>query len=244
VFLDDGETGPETAAAKRAAAGPCATSMMTHSTTMDTTESSEAGAQRAGGVEDEPPQPSGLRPGPSSPPDTAASRLVIADATGEVSARALAWLEQHGTLVIEHALGAGCGRWSVALSVVDDTTMAGLHERHSGVSGTTDVLTFDLSDDPSGEGDVSDGGGDVALEAEVVVCLDEARRRAGSRTGAVERELLLYLLHGALHCLGYDDRDGAGFARMHAREDEILRAIGVGAVFSDGGAGDAGGGDR
>ena len=36
---------------------------------------------------------------------------------------------------------------------------------------------------------------------------------------------------GALHCLGYDDHDPNEFARMHTREDEILGAIGVGAVF-------------
>jgi probable rRNA maturation factor len=105
--------------------------------------------------------------------------------------------------------------------------MAELHLFHSGVEGTTDVLTFDLRQGAAGP-----------LEVEIVACLDEARRMAGA--GPVERELLLYLLHGALHCLGHDDHDPEGFARMHEREDEILLAIGVGAVF-DGGFPGAGG---
>ena len=43
----------------------------------------------------------------------------------------------------------------------------------------------------------------------------------------VERELLLYCVHGLLHCLGHDDHDEAGWRAMHAREDEIERTLDV-----------------
>jgi len=107
--------------------------------------------------------------------------------------------------------------------VVGDEEMAAAHARHSGVPGTTDVLTFDLREDPDGP-----------LDADVMVCADEAERQAAARGHAVEREVLLYAVHAVLHCLGEDDRDEASAARMHAREDEVLRAIGVGATFSVG----------
>lgn len=109
----------------------------------------------------------------------------------------------------------------VRIAVVDDGRMAAMHERHSGVSGTTDVLTFDMRED-----------GDGPLDVDIVVCIDEARRQADRRGHVVERELLLYILHGALHCLGHDDRDPDASAAMHVREDEILAAIGVGAVYA------------
>lgn len=111
----------------------------------------------------------------------------------------------------------------VRIRIVDDAVMAREHVRSMGVEGTTDVITFDLSE--------SDPSEDRLLDVDLLLCLDEARRRAQERGHAVRRELLLYALHGVLHCTGYDDTDEASYARMHAREDEVLRAIGVGATF-------------
>jgi probable rRNA maturation factor len=108
----------------------------------------------------------------------------------------------------------------VHVALVDDDAMDRLHRRHSGVAGTTDVLTFPAGDDPHGPVDV-----------DIVVCVDEARRRAAEFGHPVEREIVLYAVHGLLHCLGHDDHDEAAFERMHAEEDRILTAIGVGPVF-------------
>ncbi|TVQ32088.1 MAG: rRNA maturation RNase YbeY [Phycisphaeraceae bacterium] len=113
----------------------------------------------------------------------------------------------------------------VRIAVVDDERMAEMHERHSGVPGTTDVLTFDMRDDREGP-----------LDVDIVVCIDEARRQAAERGHGIERELLLYMLHGVLHCLGHDDRDEHVSAVMHQREDEILAAIGVGAIYASTGS--------
>jgi probable rRNA maturation factor len=87
-----------------------------------------------------------------------------------------------------------------------------------GSDESTDVLTF-----PS----ASDG----SIDVDIAVCADEARRQAADRGHDVTRELLLYALHGLLHCAGFDDRDEAGFNAMHAEEDRILDAIGVGMTF-------------
>jgi probable rRNA maturation factor len=106
------------------------------------------------------------------------------------------------------------------LRVVHDPVMTDLHQRHTNVPGTTDVLTFDLR--PMGLGPV---------DADIVVCLDEARRQALTRGHAPERELLLYAVHGLLHCLGHDDHDDDAYQHMHAAEDRLLTALGVGPVF-------------
>ncbi|USO00146.1 MAG: rRNA maturation RNase YbeY [Phycisphaeraceae bacterium] len=107
----------------------------------------------------------------------------------------------------------------VRARVVSDAEMADAHERYSGVAGTTDVLTFDLSE----------AG---ALDTDLLVCVDEARRQADRRGHPVEHELTLYIIHGVLHCLGYDDKSDADSARMHAEEDRILTAIGLGPVYA------------
>lgn len=109
---------------------------------------------------------------------------------------------------------------SVRVRVVDDQRMTAEHERHSGLATTTDVLTFDLADNPE------------TLDADLFVCADVAQRAADARGTSRVLELLLYAVHGALHCLGHDDQTPQAFKAMHTREDDILTAIGAGPVFS------------
>lgn len=111
----------------------------------------------------------------------------------------------------------------VRARIVGDDEMAALHLRHSNIEGTTDVLTFDLRDDPMNL--------TGPLDTDLVACADVARREAAQRGHSGERELLLYILHGALHCLGFDDHTDEGFDAMHAAEDELLAAVGVGPLF-------------
>ena len=100
--------------------------------------------------------------------------------------------------------------------------MSELHWRFMRVRGPTDVLTFPLDHDPRGR----------VVSGEVVVCVSEARRRARAEGVAVERELLLYALHGLLHLCGYDDRTADAYRAMHHTEDQILTRLGVGPVFA------------
>ncbi len=115
-------------------------------------------------------------------------------------------------------LEAEIARLSVRL--VDDAAMRSLHERHCGIDATTDVLTFAAAEPHE------------PVDADVACCVDEAARQAARRGHAVDDELLLYALHGLLHCLGHDDRDPTGFAAMHAEEDRVLAAIGAAARFA------------
>ncbi|MEM7681709.1 MAG: rRNA maturation RNase YbeY [Planctomycetota bacterium] len=140
---------------------------------------------------------------------------------------ALDRLEQKLTAAAQ-ALGGLAGELSLA--VVDDPAMADLHQRYKGEPGPTDVLTFDLRDDPAAPVDPG------AIEGEVVVCWPEAERQTAADPAHAgrdpEHELLLYALHGLLHLLGQDDLTPEGFARMHQIEDRVLAQIGVGAVFN------------
>lgn len=122
--------------------------------------------------------------------------------------------------------GVNAGRLDVAL--VCDRRMASLHRRYKGVPGTTDVLTFNLRDDP--EADPSAG----PIEGDLILCVPEARRQAARRGHDIRLELLLYAVHGLLHLLGYDDHSAAKSRRMHAREDELLVLSGLPPVYQQG----------
>ncbi len=112
----------------------------------------------------------------------------------------------------------------VRVKIVDDAQMALAHERYSQVSGTTDVLTFDLRTQPD---DLSE-----PLDTDLLVCYDQAARQCENYGHSVERELLLYIVHGVLHCLGYDDHTDADATAMHAREDALLIQAGFGPIYA------------
>ena len=135
----------------------------------------------------------------------------------------LRWLEDRCARAAAF-LGASGGE--VRVRGVGDAEMAEAHERHCGVAGTTDVITFDLA-----AGGAATGG---ALDVDLLVCLDEAERQASARGHGVREEVLLYMIHGVLHCLGFDDHDEEEAAAMHARQDEALAAVGVAPISAAG----------
>jgi len=61
-------------------------------------------------------------------------------------------------------------------------------------------------------------------------------REAARRGHSAEAELALYVTHGLLHNLGFNDATAAQARKMHRMEDEILQHLGYGFVYN----GDAG----
>jgi probable rRNA maturation factor len=111
----------------------------------------------------------------------------------------------------------GAGLAEVDLAVVDSRRMAELNRRYLGQAGVTDVLSFDLSE-----------AAKPGLCAQLVVCGDVAARQGRLRGQSPLRELMLYVVHGLLHLMGYEDQSIRGAARMHAREEEFLDAFAKG----------------
>ncbi len=144
----------------------------------------------------------------------------ITDPHGLLAGDDLEWLRAASTQVCNNLANRG----QVRVRLVDDQAMSDAHARYCGLNSTTDVLTFDLAHGEPIENKV--------LDTDLFVCIDEAARQAAARTHPVGHEALLYILHGVLHCLGYDDQDDESFARMHAREDELLDESGYGRVYS------------
>jgi len=118
-----------------------------------------------------------------------------------------------------HVLEREGSRARIGIAIVSDVEMARLHDEFLGIDETTDVLTFPLEDEIGPE----------PLLGEVVACAGVARREARSRGTAAGDELLLYVVHGILHLLGYDDTSPRKFARMHRREAELLAELGIAA---------------
>jgi len=103
----------------------------------------------------------------------------------------------------------------ISLAVVDDATIARLHEEYLHQSDPTDVLSFVLE---RGEG---------CLEGEVIVSAETAARRAPEFGFEADDELLLYVVHGCLHLAGYDDGTPEQRAEMRRREQSALKRLGI-----------------
>lgn len=93
---------------------------------------------------------------------------------------------------------------TISITIVADRQMAKLHRQFCGISGTTDVLTFD--------------------HGEIVISAQTAVRHARDFHSTPQQELHLYLLHGLLHLCGFDDRSPRARTVMHKLQDKLVRA--------------------
>ncbi len=102
----------------------------------------------------------------------------------------------------------------IDVAVVGKKKIRSLNRQYLGRDNETDVISFDLSDTESG-----------VVDGQIVVCGDLARRRAKRMKISIRRELLLYVVHGLLHIMDYDDTTAAAAEKMHARQERLLRAF-------------------
>ena len=102
----------------------------------------------------------------------------------------------------------------ISLAVVDDLTIRKLHRKYLDVDEPTDVLSFVLD------------RSECSLEGEVIVSAQTARAAAPQFGWPAEVELLLYVIHGVLHLLGYDDTTAEQRSEMRRQERALLARVG------------------
>jgi len=108
---------------------------------------------------------------------------------------------------------------SLCVLLVNDADSARLHDLHFGDPTPTDVMSF-----PDGAPDPSSGLtrlGDLAISVEV------ARRVGHQRGRPMHEEIALYVLHGALHLLGYDDIEDSDRDEMWSVQRSVMTGLGV-----------------
>ncbi len=119
----------------------------------------------------------------------------------------------------------GISQARISIGIVDDAEISGLNQRFLNHAGTTDCLSFDLSDETEPTG---------RKVFDLIVNGELALREAAQRGHEAQAELALYITHGLLHDLGFDDATETQARRMHRTEDEILQHLGYGLVYNHG----------
>jgi len=112
---------------------------------------------------------------------------------------------------------------TVGIAIVDDAQIRKLNNQFLNSKSTTDCLSFDLSDDELPQS---------PKLFELIVNGEMAVRQANLRGHSGEAELALYITHGLLHNLGFDDSKESQARKMHDTEDEILQQLGYGLVYN------------
>jgi probable rRNA maturation factor len=104
---------------------------------------------------------------------------------------------------------------TISVAVVDDPRIYALNQKFLQHDWPTDVLSFLLD------------SSDEHLDGEIILSADTASAAAEEHGTTAADEQLLYVIHGMLHLLGYDDVQPADAAQMRAAEQRYLKQFGV-----------------
>lgn len=108
----------------------------------------------------------------------------------------------------------------VNVAIVDDAGIIEVHRQFLQKDTATDVISFDLSDEF-----------EPGRTFQIVVNAEMADRQAAERGHSPEAELALYITHGLLHNLGFDDAEAEQARKMHETEDSLLQQLGFGIIY-------------
>jgi probable rRNA maturation factor len=124
----------------------------------------------------------------------------------ETGARRLRpWLERLTATLVGREMPSlpAAGLLSLGVRFASDREVRQVNRDYRGQDKPTDVLSFpgELPGDTGGEG---------YHVGDILISVPTARRQAEARGHSTEREVKVLLLHGLLHCLGYDHESDQG----------------------------------
>ena len=88
---------------------------------------------------------------------------------------------------------------TLVVRLTGDEELQNLNRDFRGIDRTTDILSFPGSETPEGR-----------HLGDIVISVPTARHQAAERDHHLLRELKILLLHGVIHCLGYDHESDDG----------------------------------
>lgn len=99
---------------------------------------------------------------------------------------------------------------------VDNKRIQEINKTYLGHNYATDVLSFSYNDSCA----------ENTMNGEIIISAEMASKVAQDHNGVFEGELALYLVHGMLHLIGYNDKCKKDAKVMHQREGEIIAKLG------------------
>ena len=100
---------------------------------------------------------------------------------------------------------------NLSIAFVYDKEMEEINNKYLNHEGTTDVITFDYSEE-----------GIKEIDGEIIICIDQAKRQAREYKIKLENEISRLIFHGLLHLDGLDDQTPEERKFMSQNEDKML----------------------
>lgn len=101
----------------------------------------------------------------------------------------------------------------ISVLLVNDQKIKRLNLAYLGKNSPTDVISFDNSINKN------------KIFADIVISVDTASRNARIFRTTPLYELYLYVVHGLLHILGYDDKRKKDRLDMHKKQEYLLKIL-------------------
>ncbi len=103
----------------------------------------------------------------------------------------------------------------ITLCFVNNRKIKSLNLKYLGRNNPTDVISFDISGPKDNKN----------FFADIVISTDRAVENARAFRTKPLFELYLYVIHGVLHILGYDDKTGTERLIMRKKEESLLKSL-------------------
>lgn len=100
----------------------------------------------------------------------------------------------------------------ISIQFLSPGRMADINQKYLDHEGPTDVITFDLSDDPS-----------LLMTGEILICPEVAANQSKEFGTTWQEETVRYVIHGLLHLKGYDDLEPEKRRIMKQHENRWMK---------------------
>ncbi|MBL8132165.1 MAG: rRNA maturation RNase YbeY [Anaerolineae bacterium] len=120
------------------------------------------------------------------------------------------------TVLRAHEIEPNC---VMTIVLTDDAAVAALNRQFRGIDSPTDVLSFPLGGSPV--------PGEPPYLGDLVIAYPYSAAQAAREEFSAAHGLLLLVVHGTLHLLGYDHDSPENRAEMWAAQEDALNALGV-----------------
>ena len=122
---------------------------------------------------------------------------------------------------------------AIELIFVDEEEIRRLNSETRNIDKVTDVLSYPSLDGIKGQAlqgedypfDIDEEGNLVI--GSIAICCQRAKEQAEEYGHSYERELHYLIVHGIMHCLGYDHIEDEDRAQMREKEEYILGKLGI-----------------
>jgi probable rRNA maturation factor len=109
----------------------------------------------------------------------------------------------------------------VSIVITDDAAVMALNRMYRGIDAPTDVLSFPADTPPVVLPD------EPVYLGDLIIAYPYAQAQAQREGHDMMHSLLLLVVHGTLHLLGYDHDTVSNRAAMWTAQDRVLAALGV-----------------